>query len=47
MGPSNLLAAMTQPIVEFKIRVFVESVSKLSPKRRVLVMIVSLNSNIP
>ena len=47
MGSSNLLVAMTQPIVEFKVRVYVESISKLLPKRRVLVMIVLLNSNIP
>ena len=47
MGSSNLLVAMTQPIVEFKVRVYVESISKLLPKRRVLVMIVLFNSNIP
>ena len=32
MGPSNLLVAMTLPIAEFKIRVFVESLRELSPK---------------
>ena len=34
--PSNHLVAMTT--VEFKIRAFVESLSMLSPKRRVLVL---------
>ena len=47
MGSSNLLVAMEQSIVEFKIRVFGESLSKLSPKRRVLVLMVLLNSNMP
>ena len=45
--PSNHLVAMEQSIVEFKIRVFRESLSKLSPKRRVLVLMVLLNSNMP
>ena len=47
MGSSNLLVAMTKSIAEFKIREFVESLSKLSPKRGVLVMMASLKSNIP
>ena len=32
MGSSNLLVAMKYSIVEFKIRVFVESLRQLSPK---------------
>ena len=46
MGPPVLFVAMTESIVEFKMGVFVESLRKLSPKRRVLVMMVSVNSNI-
>ena len=33
MGSSNLLVAITYSIVEFKIRLFVESLSKLSQKK--------------
>ena len=43
MGTSNLLVTMTYSIVEFKVRVFVESLRELSSKRRILVIMVLLN----